>query len=229
MADLLAQYGIPLGALIYVALCLKAVGFMVRDELVLRLLVVSGMLIGVTYYALRPEPVWDSFLADCVLIAINLTLIGVIVLERTTFSMKPIERKLFRALGTLNPGQFRKLARKAHWDEATEDRILISEGGTVERLYFIDAPEVTIVKGGVARGIEGPVFAGEIVLLRGGLASATVRIDRGAMVASWSMDELQKIMDRSRPMHNALIARFSLDLAIKVARGMPMDQADLAE
>jgi len=209
-------------SLVYVGLSFYAAGFLVRDELILRTLVLIGSLFWLAYYFLRPEPVWNSIYAEGVLIGINLVLICTIALERTTFAMNERARTLFGHFNRLTPGQFRKLLRDARWMETPIATDIIKEGRVPDRLYFIDAPQYTIVRGGQSFQAAGPAFAGEVVFLRGGEASASVRVPKGTRVVSWSHEALRKRMERSRGMSNALVARFSEDMAYKVHNSVPV-------
>ena len=141
-------------SLVYVGLSFYAAGFLVRDELILRTLVLIGSLFWLAYYFLRPEPVWNSIYAEGVLIGINLVLICTIALERTTFAMNERARTLFGHFNRLTPGQFRKLLRDARWMETPIATDIIKEGRVPDRLYFIDAPQYTIVRGGHGASAE---------------------------------------------------------------------------
>ncbi|WP_102107536.1 hypothetical protein [Oceaniglobus roseus] len=159
---------VPIGLLAYVAFLFKVSGFLVRDELILRLLVSVGLLFGLCFHLFRAEPAWDAVFAEGAMAAVNLWLVCVILAERTRIGLDAAERRLLAAFGTVTPGQLRSLSRRADWEVLEASCTLIQEGAPVTRLFFVDAPEVTLVEDGLARVIEGPAFAGETVFLRGG-------------------------------------------------------------
>lgn len=212
----------PLSWLLLVGLVLQCFGFLVRDELYLRVLVAFGLCFGLAFYALRSEPIWGSALTNATMVAINLALITVIVLERTTFTMSERDKRMFEDFRTLSPGQFRRINRLATWHIAETDKDLLVEGAGSEQLYYIDAPAFQITKRGKDYIATGPAFAGEIMFLRGGVSSATVRVPKGTVYVVWQVNALRGAMNRSMALSNALIARFSLDMADKVAESVPM-------
>ncbi|SFR07345.1 hypothetical protein [Poseidonocella sedimentorum] len=211
-----------LAVVLFAGLLFKAAGFLVRDELVLRALVVIGMACDIAFYTLQPNPILHSILTNGFLTAINLLLIVLIVLERTTLSMSDREKALFAAFPTLRPGQFRRVVRHARWHRAEAQAQLIDEGAPVERLFYIQSPRFEIEKQGQRYSAEGPAFAGELVFLKGGLSSASVWVPAGSDYISFDSAALHRTMARSVPLSNAMIALFGEDLARKVANSVPL-------
>ncbi len=203
---------IHLGALLYI------IGFLVRDELILRLLVLGGTVLYILYYLLFPEtPLWDAIATSVVLGLANLWVLFKIVHERTTFNMTDEERDLFQAFGTLNPGQFRKVLRHAVWHTANGDELLCLEGQKASRLYYLLSGQAEVEKGDKRFSIGANSFIGEIAFVLEGEFSASVRAKRGMRYVEWVSDDLRHAMKKSQPFNNALIALFNKDLAGKLA------------
>lgn len=215
----------PYSFLLFCGLFFNATGFLIRDELLLRLLVVCGTCFQIAFYALQNPPIFESVLTNMVLIAINLVLITIIVLERSTLFMTQPEKDAFEQFKTLTPGQFRRINRRAEWLTAEADTEVLKEGEPSGMLYFLDTPEFGIIKEGQNYKATGPAFAGEIMLLLGGTASATVIVPKGAVYACWPVASLRKAMRSSQSLENALVARFSHDLADKVRRSVPLNNS----
>lgn len=213
--------GVPFEALVYLGLALKIAGFAVRDELALRLLVASGMAADIAYFVLRPDPVWSSALANGVIVAINVVLIGYILFERTTFRMGAREIALYRAFPTLTPGHFRKLYAVARWHETTEPSRILEEDQVVDRLFYVFAERFTVAKGGAEFTAQGPAFVGEIALLTGNRSSAGVTLPAGTRYVAIPFVDIRRQMARSRSLHNSMVALFARDLAQKVALSAP--------
>jgi hypothetical protein len=76
-------------------------------------------------------------------------------------------------------------------------------------------------KGEFLAKLDSPAFAGEIAFRNGVGASATVTLPPGTDYMVWSVADLRKLSRRNRALGNALIARFSLDLAQKVTNSFP--------
>ncbi|THH35121.1 cyclic nucleotide-binding domain-containing protein [Aliishimia ponticola] len=217
----------PFVFLIFIGLVLKCFGYMVRDELLLRCMLAVGTGFDIAFYALQSPAILGSVMANSVLVSVNLTIIGVIVMERSTWFMTEKERIAFEYFKTLSPGQFRRIIRRARWTVAGEDTVLLHEGQRTDKLFFLETKSFTVKKRGLNYAAQGPAFAGEIMLLQGGVASATVIVPKGAVYAEWCTADLRRTMHRSRPLENALMARFGHDLADKVRNSVPLrPQAD---
>lgn len=212
-----------LSAILFTGLVFKAIGFLVRDELLLRLLVGIGLICDILFYALQPVPIWQSLVANAVLAVINVSLVAFIVFERTTLSMSPRDKALFKAFPTLKPGQFRRVLRHSEWKEAGQDTQLVAEGASVDRLYYVLSDRFEVTKQGQTYHAQGPAFVGELVFLNGGTASATVQIPKGSAYISIDSDKLKASMHRSDTLNNAMIALFGRDLAGKVANSVPVE------
>ncbi|MEM7068039.1 MAG: cyclic nucleotide-binding domain-containing protein [Pseudomonadota bacterium] len=203
---------IHLGALLYI------LGFLVRDELLLRLLVLGGTLLYILYYFFFPaSPLWDAIITSLILGAANLWVMGNILLERTTFNMSDDEKKLFEVFSTLNPGQFRKILAVTKWHVANGGETLCTEDERADRLYFIISGNAEVVKGEARFSIPSQKFLGEISFILGGKYSATVLAKPGMKYVEWKTDELQRLMQKKTDLNNAITALFNKDLASKLA------------
>lgn len=208
-------------------LTLKVIGFAVRDELRLRLLVMTGLVCDAAFYAFRPEPVVQSIMTNSLLFTVNLTLVVIIFLERTTWRMSPEDRALYGHFPTLTPGQFRKLTQLMKKETLEPGTWLTFEGRPVDDLMLVFAEKIEIEKQGAAFPIAGPAFIGEIALLTGRPSSAGVRVPDGGTVVRLPIEPLKGRMDRSPSLFNAMVAMFGQELARKVADSVPMDRAAL--
>ncbi|MEM9972409.1 MAG: cyclic nucleotide-binding domain-containing protein, partial [Pseudomonadota bacterium] len=186
------------------------------------LLVFTGIFFDIVFYALQSPPLLGSVLTNSILVSVNFVLILIIVIERSAWFMSDQDRIVFEHFKTLSPGQFRRINRAAQWRVAAEDTVLLREGERGDRLFFVNADSFDVIKHGDRYTASGPAFAGEIMLLQGGVASASVVVAEGAVYAEWSADKLRRAMHRSRALENALVARFGHDLADKVRNSVPL-------
>lgn len=219
----------PYTILIFLGLAFKAAGFLVRDELVLRTLVFIGTMFDIVFYFLQSPSIWGSVLTNSVLIVINSVLIAIIITERSSLFMSQKDLKVFEHFKTMSPGQFRRVNRWATWTVADTDAMLLREGERSEYLFFIDAESFSVVKHGERYQARGPAFAGEIMMLQGGVATASVVVPKGARYARWSTEKLRHAMHKSRGLENAFVARFGQDLADKVRHSVPVATPTEAE
>ncbi|MBY6199876.1 cyclic nucleotide-binding domain-containing protein [Maritalea mobilis] len=214
-----------LTAILGCGLMLKIAGFAVRDELVLRILVATGICCDVLFYALRPEPILQSVLANLSLVTVNVILILLILIERTTWRMSAEDRALLRHFPTLTPGQFRRIARIMERETVGRDTPLALEGKPVENLMLVFSDRIEISKQGRSFPIGGPAFVGEIAFLTGNPSSADVRLPEGGTVIRLPIEPLKAMMARKPALNNAMVALFGQELARKVADSVPMDRA----
>lgn len=209
--------------ILFLGLFLKASGFLVRDELLLRVLVATGMFCDILFYMLQPTPLWESVVSNALLASINIMLVVFITFERTTINMSDEDRVLFASFPTLSPGQFRRIMKHATWHSTDDDLQLAKEGQPLNKLYFVDTPTFEIEKLGKRFTARGPAFVGELAFLNGKASTAHVWVRSGARYVVFDSAKLRYEMARSGPLNNAMIALFGQDLAQKVAVSAPIE------
>ena len=224
MQDLIPMDGGAVWILAF-GLVLKILGFAVRDEILLRVLVAAGLVCAACYYLFRPEPILPSVAANVALVSINVVLILLIILERTTWSMSSEDKRIYAHFPTLSPGHFRRLRKMIRAESADAGAFLTREGEPVNELMLVFSEQITIAKGGRRFPIAGPAFVGEVAFLTGNPSSADVILDHGGTIISMDAAALRKRMQASPPLNNAMIALFGVELARKVADSVPMERA----
>jgi hypothetical protein len=123
---------------VYIAFAFALAGYLARDELWLRLLLLAASANYIAYYWTVAEgPLGDAILTSGALAAVNLVMIGVVILERSTFAMSPQMAAIYRSFDMLTPGQFRRIMR--HGTVRTADGVvrLTTEGMRVDRLCYV--------------------------------------------------------------------------------------------
>lgn len=217
------QLGLSISLLVYLAFGFGFFGFLSRDELVLRLmLLAANTLYLVYYYHVAAAPMWDPIIINAFLAGANLWVIAIVLLERTTFAMSPEMATLYRQFPLLSPGQFRRLMKAARIRDLDEAAELTREGAPVERIWFVHEGRLRIVKAGSEVVIPGGIFVGELAFLSGAPASATVRTEPGVRCVEWEFEALRGLMRKSPKLNVALRAQFNADLVRKVTNSMPL-------
>ncbi|MCF6321916.1 MAG: cyclic nucleotide-binding domain-containing protein [Rhizobiaceae bacterium] len=206
------------GMFVYLALLFHTMGFLFRDELLLR----SWLLIGtffylVYYYYISSEPLWNAIFASAVIFIVNGLLICMIILERTTFAMGPDDARLYRAFRTLTPGQFRKIMRIATWHQKDQPTVITTEGEDCDNLYYSMSGKLKISKRNRKFMATGNMFVGEIGFMMNTPASATVTVLPDTKYVSWNIHDMKKLIGKSRLLQDGLQALFNYDLAMKVS------------
>lgn len=211
--------------ILFLGLLLKISGFLVRDELLLRLLVAGGLACDALFYGTRPDPILQSVVSNLGLVTINLVLVVLIVSERTRWRMSVEDRTLFDHFPTLSPGQFRRLRPLMTGRTQEAGTQLAWEGRPIEDLMLVFSDRILIGKAGMVLPIAGPAFVGEIALLTGAPSSADVTLPDGGTVVFVPIAGLQRQMARKPALSNAMVALFGRELARKLADSVPMDRA----
>jgi hypothetical protein len=209
--------------IIHVGAALYLAGFLFREQIVLRCLIVLGDIAFVLYYAYAPEtPLWGGIFWSLAFIVVNIVMIATIAAERTQFTLSSEERKLFDRLGTFTPGQFRKLLKLARIRTAEGPVELTREGDQVSELHYVVEGRISISKGGGHKATDSESFVGEVAFLLSRPASATTVLDGGGKYFSWASSELKALLDRKPELASALSNAMNRHMAAKVAAaGVP--------
>lgn len=213
MAEFDPSWLIHAGALLYI------IAFIIRDELILRLLVVTGSGLYILYYYLFPEvPLWDAIFSSVIMVFANFYVLGQVVLERTTFRMSDDQKHLFEAFKTLSPGQFRHLLKDAHWHQAIDPTgtVLTREGEEAPALYYVFDGSILVKKGEQHFSLPAGNFIGEIAYVLDAPTSATTIAPEGVRYVRWDGDALRKLSEKKPALGNALNALLTRDLATKL-------------
>lgn len=213
-------------AAIYIAFSLQMIGFMARDELWLRLLMLGGTFFYLFYYAtIAGQPLWDSLITNSLLGAINIVMIAIVLLERTTLSMGSEMAELYKSFNLLSPGQFRRLLRAAKRRTVTEPEVITEDGKPLTSLYFVECGPILIEKFGETVEMEPRQFIGEIAYLKDVPASAKVTLGEGARYLEWDCNAMRRLLQRHRSLGVAMVAQLNIDLSEKVAVSRPRSGA----
>lgn len=204
--------------LVHMASLLYVIAFIIRDQLMLRVLVLvaTAMYIGYYYYV-PTEPLWDAIVWSAILGVANAWVMVGLVLQRTTFRMSDEEKRLLAVFDTLSPGEFRKLLKITEWNTADDEVELIRENHSVDNLYCVLEGDITIAKQGREFSLEPVAFVGEVAFFNRVNASATVRLNKGARYVSWFSKSLRELQTSEPGIRIALYERLNRDMANKVA------------
>ena len=200
------------GALLYLA------GFLFRNQLILRALIIAGDFVYILYFYFAPAvPLWGGIFWSVMFTVVNLGMIGLIVADTMHFNLTANEKKLFGLLENLTPGEFRQLLGAGKEVLAAVPAVITREGQVLEKLYFILEGSMAIEKGGQRWPSESQTFIGEIAFLLARPATATVTLEAGAVYFVWEAEALHRLLRGSPALNTALSAIMNKKLAQKVA------------
>ncbi|MXQ09197.1 cyclic nucleotide-binding domain-containing protein [Alphaproteobacteria bacterium GH1-50] len=216
------DFGLTAGHLAYLGFLLQFFAYLARDELRLRLLMLSGSAAFLLYHYLHSgAAISEIFLSTAGLALTNLFMISIVVMERTTLGMSERDKALFARFDMLTPGQFRRLLKRGTVRKAGTETVLMQDGAASERLFFIHEGRVRIVKSGQETPASAGIFIGEVAFLTSKPATATVMAEPGTEYLEWDSAVLRKLMKKRPKFRVALSAQFNSDLVRKVASSLP--------
>jgi hypothetical protein len=213
--------------IVHAAALLYLAGFLFRNQLVLRALIVAGDLVYMLYFYFAPDvPLWGGIFWSTMFTVVNLWMIGLILADRMHFSLSGQERKLFRLLEDLTPGQFRQFVRASHFEMAPQRRTIIWEGKRLDKLYFVIDGNVTIEKRGRSEFTGSRTFFGEDAFLLATPSATTVTLEPGCQYFIWNAKTLKALLATNHGLNTALGRVLNKKLAHKIVKAsVVMDTA----
>ena len=203
--------------LVHIGSFLLLLAYLVRDQILLRAVIILGTIFYIVYYILMEAPLWSALLWNVSFVVINLIMIVVIYSDKTSFVMSEKEAKLYQVFYTLSPGEFKKLLKIADWFDGSSEEKITTEGEIPSRLYFIINGEAVIARDD-KKFIVGPnVFIGELAYLTKKPATATVKLTDKVVAISWKTTSLTKLLASNPQMKIAFDGLLNQDLAAKLA------------
>ncbi len=198
---------------------LTAVSFFMRDILLLRAAAIVSSVLAAGYNYFAPEePDWRVISWLIVFFSINVARTITLILERRNISFSEEEQELYKTIfQKFEPVEFMKLMRLGEWRTEKPGTVLATEGEELPDLKLIYNGEAAIERDGreITRVRDGTLI-GEMSYLRGGTATATVRVLRSVRVVSWPRSELRSLLKRNPTMDVAMHTVFSVDLVHKL-------------
>ncbi len=205
--------------LVHLAGLLQVTGYLSKNQLVLRLLLLSGTILYIAYYLLAgPSPQWHPIVWSSVFLVTNTAVILSLYSDRRHGVLSEDEAHLSRVLNLLNPGQFRRLMAAAAWHTAASPMTLTVEGERPRSLFFVLRGEITITKADRKFAVEPGIFIGEVAWLLHCPATATVELGTGSRYIEWDRNDLKTLFARERELKIAFEASLNRDLAAKIGR-----------
>lgn len=203
--------------LVHVGASIILIGYGVRDQIVLRIMVILGTLFYVAFYLSMDTPLWSSLLWNALFISINIFMIIKLYRDRIVGKMSYNEQTMFRFLHNLNPGEFRKI-RNAGIIKTTDSRSRVCDKRKKNnRLYLIldGAAEVLLPNKNVVLGAGA--FIGEISFLNREKSSADVFLLPNTTYVVWEYDHLEELFRKNNHIKNCLNYLIAQDVTRKLS------------
>ena len=210
---------------VHVAMLCYAGGFLFRNQVTLRLLVLAGSALYIVYYIFHPAtPLWDAVFASAVIGLANLYGLVRLALDRLPLFMGA-SREVLEAFerigpGKMRPGDVRRLMRHRRIEIASERLEVTRAGYHPPHLVLLLKGRAELRKNGVYHLVD-PCFLGEIAFITEGRASADVHLSQGSRYIAWPAANLRVRMQSDAALDTGLRALTSYDMARKLALSAP--------
>ncbi len=200
--------------------------FMAKKIVWLRLLTITGMMVGIPYYLyIHEAPMWNNIFWVCTYASINLVMLFIIYLESRPIELSDLEQKIYdMTFKSLEPRVFKKLINHGSLEEIQPDVVLVNRDSELDSLMLVVEGQAEVVlKHGEHLIIPTGGFIGEQSYITGGKTSADVTSGReAAKILRWKSEELRKYLADKETLKDNLDLIFTADLIHKL-RGMEED------
>jgi len=195
-----------------------ALGLLIINQMLLRLMIFSGSIAYLAYYWTAADtPLWGAIYTTAILMAANIIGMANLLLRNARFAVPRGFADIYPNFSPLLPGDFRALMNLSERITITSDTTLSREAAPQDKLYFIIKGIPTVTKMGTSFPMAERIFVGEVAYLTGKGSAATTSVRAGTEVLSWDLSRLRKSTARTPRLKLALDAVISQDLARKVA------------
>ena len=211
----------PIDLVGHLANLIYCVGFIIKNILWLRLVMIVAAIVEIIYLYNFPDgPVW-VYIYWCILwIAVNFVQLTILLREKITLKFSPEEYRLYQLTFSSIPEiLYKKLISVAKWGDTDPESILVDEGVEFDKLLLIYSgiAEVESQNELVAYLRDGN-FVGEMSFISGNLTSARVRALSEIKYVYWDKSTLTKILNKSKELDDGLRTVFNIDLVKKLTK-----------
>jgi hypothetical protein len=207
---------------VHLATICYVLGLLTRNELLLQYFVIAGSIFYILYYYfIADAPLWEAIGASVLIGLANLPVIYLIFRERSTLGMSEKMLTLYRSFPIFNHGQFRKMMKRAHIVEASEQTPLLQQNVMLTHLYLTITDGFFLARDTQNAALGPGNFLDEISFLSDGAATATVVAKPGSSDVEWELSALRYMMNSSPTMTSAISVSLNKDIARKLAVSFP--------
>ena len=203
--------------LLHLGLFCILLGFLTRDQILLRTFVVLGQTLFAVNYFVHDTSLFSPMFWHVLFVVINAVIITQIYFERKTFKFTERQKILYSHFNNLNPGEFRKLLKITNWQTVKRKKKITRLNKKLNNLFFIIDGYVEVQKDEKIIKLKGPVFIGELAFLSKSNASADVTVLSKSNLVYWKNNELNKLLSTRPSMKISLNNLINKDLVKKLS------------
>lgn len=214
----------PSDLLVLAAAGMFVLGYLILDQILLRIMLLIGTALYIWYYAIvDSSPLWPAIWASLATGSANLIGLIKLIYRRSAWAIPRQYRDLYENFKALPPGDFARLVTAAKHVTRPAGYPMTRANEPIETLYYVINGQVEIEKDGARFAISNGVFVGEVGYLTRKPASASTVVAKNAELLEWDVKTLRKRVKRDPRFGLAMDTMISLDLAEKVAKaGAPV-------
>lgn len=211
--------------LIFIAGGSFVLGYLIINQVMLRLMMLFGSAVYIAYYAIAAdEPLWGAMLSSVLMIVANLIGLLGLYARQASWSIPAEHRDIARHFSQLAPGDLRLILKAATREVLRAPRVITREGVRPTAVTFVLSGHMEVTKQGQHFFLPPGLFAGEVAYLLRQPSAATTTVPLGAELLSWPLEELETRSRKSPRFKLAIEAAMSRDLATKVAGAVALDE-----
>jgi hypothetical protein len=202
----------------HVSYALIALSYWMTNVFWLRVIAVIGLLFEILYFRMSSGDMHTGIGWDAIFIAINLYQIFHLVFdERRLRYMKELHLLSQGAFASLSREQLAQLVKVGSWRTLEPGTQVTREGEPVRELILIcDGQMIVESQGRMVTRLHGGSLVGELALLSGNPASATVTAERITRAFILEMEKLRKLIRADDLIASAVDRVVGHDLAAKL-------------
>lgn len=204
--------------LVLIAGLVFTLGYLIINQVILRLMILTGTAFYIWYYAVVADaPLWTAIWTSCAMGLANVIGLLGLLAHNSRFAIPQAHRDLYPMFSELPPGDFRQIVQRANRYRVDETIRITQEGSPNDSVFFIVSGALRVTKAGERFRMPSGTFVGEVAYLTHQPAAASIDVLQGSEVLEWSVATLRKRAARKSRFKLALDAMFTRDLAAKVA------------
>ena len=194
--------------------------FMAKKIVWLRLLTITGMMVGIPYYLyIHEAPMWNNIFWVCTYALINLVMLFIIYLESRPIKLSDLEQKIYdMTFKSLEPRVFKKLIDHGSLEELQPEVNFVTRDTELDSLmYVVEGEAEVVLKHGEHIIIPTGGFIGEQSYITGEKTSADVKTGKeAAKIIRWNSEALRKHLAGKEILKDNLDLIFTADLIHKL-------------
>jgi len=162
---------------------LFTLGYLIINQMLLRIMILAGSLAYIAYYwTVADAPLWGAIYTTCIMMAANLIGMASLLLRNASFSIPRGFDDIYPSFAPLLPGDFRALMRLCKRKTFDKETTISREAAPQDSIYFIVHGLPRATKLGTTFQLAERIFVGEVAYLTGKGASATTIVPAGTEV-----------------------------------------------